>query len=196
MSDRKIIIANVIIHGFALAHAITAAALSQTLVGDEAALTAMTTAMIIVIALLYGRSYSIGKALALIGTFGGFYLGTRGAVFLIKWIPGIGNAANAITTTVVTEMLGWATYIIVKSGQDPENITKKQAKEIWKKAGELRVEMKSEQEKIKNAIERMTISDKALYNSLMEELKDKYTSELRIKQAEYELDELFKKYGI
>lgn len=196
MSDRKIILVNIIIHGFALAHAITAGALAQTLVGDEAALTALTTAMIITIALVYGRSYSIGKALGLLGTFAGFYLGSRGAVFLIKWIPGIGNAANAITTTVVTEMLGWATYVIVKSGKDPENISKEEAKDIWNKAKILRKEMEKEQEKIKNAINKMTAADKAKYDLLMNDLKNKDTSETRLKEVEEELDELFRKYGV
>lgn len=96
-SDRRIVIVNVIIHGFAIARAVTAATLSQTVIGDEAALTALTIAMIVGISRVYNRPWGVGNALAFLGCFAGFYLGTRGAVFLIKWIPGIGNAANAAT---------------------------------------------------------------------------------------------------
>ncbi len=195
MKDRRIVMVNVLIHGFAVAHAATAAALSQTLVGDEAALTTLTVSMIISISRVYNRPFGVGEGLAVLGIFGGFYVGTRGAVFLVKWIPGIGNAANAITTAVVTEILGWATYVIVKEGKDPKNISESEKKSIWQKARSLKEEMKEEQEKIEKLISRMPYSDKQKYNQLMERLKKQELSSSEGKKIENELDELFKKYG-
>ena len=80
----KTFLANVIIHSFATAHAIAAAALAQTLVGDEATLTALTIAMIIALSKLYQAPLSWGGALSFLGVFAGFYLGTRGATCLIN----------------------------------------------------------------------------------------------------------------
>jgi uncharacterized protein (DUF697 family) len=193
--DRKIIIVNVLIHGFAAAHAVTAAALSQTIVGDEAALATLTITMIIAISRVYNRAYDVGQALAVLGVFAGFYMGTRGAATLVKWIPGIGNVANAITTTIVTEILGWATYVIVKEGKNPKNISKSEAQSIWQKAKSLKKEMKEEQEKIKKLISRMSYSDKQKYDQLMERLKNKELSGSEAKRIESELDDLFRKYG-
>ncbi len=56
----------ILIHTFAIAHALTAALLAQTLVGDEAALTALTVAMIISVAKrLKGRLKKMNKYLAI-----------------------------------------------------------------------------------------------------------------------------------
>jgi uncharacterized protein (DUF697 family) len=194
--DRKLIIVNVLIHGFAAAHAATAAALSQTMIGDEAALATLTVAMINGISRVYGRPFGVGDALGVLGIFAGFYLGTRGAVFLVKWIPGVGNAANAITTAVVTEILGWATYIIVKEGKDPKTMSESDARDVWRKAKTLREEMKEEQERIKEAVNRMNTPDKKEYDRLMEKMKDKNISESEASRVTDQLDQLFSKYGI
>lgn len=194
--DRRIVIVNVLIHGFAVAHAITAAALAQTVVGDEAALTALTITMIIGISRVYNRPVGVGEALSVLGIFAGFYLGTRGAVFLVKWIPGIGNAANAITTTVVTEIIGWAAFIVLKEGKDPKNMTEQEKKDVWKRAKAMKEEMKGEQEKIKEALKKMTENDKRKYDKLMERLKDKELSEEESSKIINQLDELMKKYNV
>ena len=60
--DEKLRITHVLIHGFAAAHAATAATLSQTIVGDEAALTVLTISMIIAIARLHGQTVEVGSA--------------------------------------------------------------------------------------------------------------------------------------
>jgi gas vesicle protein len=127
---------------------------------------------------------------------GVIHLGTRGAVLLVKWIPGVGNVANAITTAIVTEILGWVTYVIVKEGKDPSSITKSDANEIWRKAKSLREEMKDTQKKIKEAVGRMSNADKEKYDKLMKRMEDKTLSNTEAKQIEKELEELFKKYGI
>lgn len=84
MQNHNSFISNVVIHGFAAAHAVTAASLAQTMVGDEAALTVLTIAMIISLSRIYNAPVSWGGALSFLGVFAGFYLGTRGATCLIK----------------------------------------------------------------------------------------------------------------
>lgn len=195
MTDRKLVIVNVLIHGFAVAHGVTAAALSQTMGGDDAALTILTITMMVSISRVYNRPWGVGEGLAVLGCFAGFYVGTRGALFLVKWVPGIGNAANAITTMVITETLGWATYAIVKEGKNPHEIDKSEAKSIWQKAKTLREEMKEEKERIKQVLKRMSVVDKTRYDLLMEKLKDKNLPENEFAQVEKELDALFTKYG-
>ena len=195
MADRKLVIVNVLIHGFAIAHGVTAAALSQTMGGDDAALTALTVAMMISISRVYKTPWGVGEGLAVLGCFAGFYVGTRGALFLVKWIPGIGNAANAIVTMGITEILGWATYVIVKEGKNPREMDKSEVKSVWQKAKTLRGEMKEEQERIKQVLKRMSVADKARYDSLMEKLKDKNLPENEFAQVEKELDALFTQYG-
>ena len=94
-----------IIHGFAVAHAGAAALLSQTILGDEAALTVLTVSMILSIARANNRSWGVADALSVISVLAGGYLGTRGAVLFVKWIPGIGNAiqpSNSVTPKVTT----------------------------------------------------------------------------------------------
>lgn len=194
--DRKIILVNVIIHGFAVTHAVTAAALSQTVAGDEAALGTLTVTMIIAISRVYNRPYGVGEALAVLSLYAGFYLGTRGALFLVKWIPGIGNAANAITTIAVTETLGWVTYLMVKEGKNPKKMSKSDAKRVWGEAKSLKKKMKEQQDKVREAVDRMSQEDKEKYKRLIKQMQNKKLSESEAKKIEKELDLLFQKYGL
>ena len=60
--DSKKKMTGMMIHGFAVAHAVAAALLAQTLVGDEAVLTALTIAMIIAVARMNGADWDTGAA--------------------------------------------------------------------------------------------------------------------------------------
>ncbi|MBQ6065020.1 MAG: hypothetical protein IJK87_15560 [Prevotella sp.] len=192
--DHKLTITHVMIHGFAAAHAVTAATLSQTMVGDEVALTTLTISMIIAISRLYNQPIEVGSAFALLGTFAGFYLGTRGAIFCIKWIPFVGNAANAIATTMTTETLGWVTYYIVSRGDSIGNVTKDEVKELIRKSNESKNEHEREWKRIRNIIKSMNSTDRTLYDSLMTSLKRENLSDFEQKEIEQQLTELFDKY--
>lgn len=169
--DSKKKMTGMMIHGFAVAHALTAALLAQTLVGDEAALTALTVAMIIAVAKMNGADWDTGMALAFLGIFIGGYVGVRGATFLIKWIPGIGNAANAAVTLTTTEVLGWATYLFIKKGKlDPKDMTKKEKETLWKEA---RAVQREEEQKSKRLYNSMSEVDKSEYRSIMNQLREK-----------------------
>lgn len=182
-----------IIHSFATAHAIAAASLAQTLVGDEATLTALTIAMIIALSKLYQAPLSWGGALSFLGVFAGFYLGTRGATCLIKWVPGIGNTANALSTIFTTEVLGWATVYLLSRGRDLSTVRRDEANHIIREGKALRKKNEAEKKRIDNIINnKMTSGEKALYHSIIEQLKDKELSDSQKDNFVKKLDELFK----
>lgn len=167
--DSKKKMTGMMIHGFALAHALTAALLAQTLVGDEATLTVLTVAMIIAVAKMNGADWDTGMALAFLGIFIGGYVGVRGATFLIKWIPGIGNAANAAVTFTTTEVLGWATYLFIKKGKsNPKDMTEKEKEALWKEA---RVMQRKEEQESRRLYDSMSEADKSEYRSIMDQLR-------------------------
>lgn len=105
---------HLLIHVFAVAHALTALLLYSTALGDELLLTIFTIVMIIAIARLWGSPLEVAAALALLGCFAGFYLGTKGATLVADWAPVLNGYVNVCVTFAVTETLGWATYIVVK----------------------------------------------------------------------------------
>lgn len=190
-SDYEKRLTGFIIHGFAVAHTAAAALLSQTMVGDEAVLTALTISMIVCIARANNRSWGAGEALSVIGVLAGWYLGTRGALFLIKWIPAIGNTANAVTTFGVTELLGWTTYILVKEGKNPKDLTSSEKEAIKKKAEQLKEE---EHDKSKRLYEQMSSQDKEEYNEIMKQLRNKDLPDSTIQYLTKRLETIAKKY--
>lgn len=180
-----------IIHGFAVAHAAAAALLSQTIVGDEAVLTALTISMIVCIARANNRSWGAADALSVVGVLAGWYLGTRGALFLVKWIPGIGNAANAVTTFGVTELLGWTAYVLVKSGKNPRDVTPEEREQIRRQAEQLK---ETEHEESKRLYEKMTAQDKEEYDEIMKQLRNKALPDSTIKYLTGRLEAIARKY--
>lgn len=180
-----------IIHGFAVAHAATAFALAQTMVGDEIALTLLTIAMIECIARANDRKWGVGEALAVMGVIAGTYIGTRLGVTLIKWVPGLGNGANAAATFTTTEILGWLAYAIVKQDKDPSQLTEKEKRELKKEAEKLQKDKTGEE-----LYEKMSAEDKRNFNNLMNQFKkvekdDDAGREKLIRQLEM----IAKKYG-
>lgn len=189
MYNRKL--TGFIIHGFACAHAAAAALLAQTIIGDEFVLTTLTVSMIVSIARINGKSWGIGDALSVVGTLAGWYLGTRGAMFLIKWIPGLGNGANAITTFGVTELLGWTAYLLVKENKKPEDLSDSEKANLKSRAKKLK---ESESEESKRLYEKMNYQDKNEFDNIMKQLKHKNLPEDTINYLTSRLEEIAKKY--
>lgn len=127
--------------------------------------------MIIAVAKMNGADWDTGAALAFLGICIGGYVGVRGATFLIKIIPGIGNVANATVTFTTTEVLGWATYLFIKKGNsDPRVMTKAEKKALWKEAKSMQ---KQEKQESKHLYDAMSDTDKNEYESIMKQLKIK-----------------------
>lgn len=104
----------VLIHVFAVASSSIAFSwLSQTVVGDEVAITDLVIAMITSVAKSKGKNWSYNQSRSFLGLFIGKYIGIRSATFIVKWIPLLGNGVNSKVTQFTTEVLGWATYLFV-----------------------------------------------------------------------------------
>lgn len=179
----------IIIHGFAVAHATTAFALAQTMVCDEPALTVLTIAMLECVARANGRKWGFTDALAVFGV--GGYLGTRLGVAFVKWIPGIGNGANAAATFATTELLGWIAYTLVKQDKDPSKLTQKEKREVQREAEQLRNDKTGEE-----LYNKMSAQDKKKFDDLMAKLK-KVAREDDAEREELiqQITEITKKYG-
>ena len=113
MDKHKILSLNLLIHGFAAAHALTAYLLFGTRLGDSAILTILTVTMILFIARLYDFPLEGSLVFAALCCLAGFYLGTKGAELFSHYFPQQSRYAPQITTTMVTELLGWTTSLIV-----------------------------------------------------------------------------------
>lgn len=181
----------VIIHGFAAAHAAAAFTLAQTMVGDEIVLTALTIAMIECIARVNGRKWGVADALAVIGVLAGGYLGTRLGVTLIKWIPGLGNGANAAATVATTEILGWIAYTLVKQDRDPSTLTQEEKKELKREAEELRKDKTGEE-----LYNKMSAQDKKKFDDLMTQFRRmSREDDARREELIQQVSEIVRKYG-
>ena len=56
---------------------------------------------------VFGKTFTESPALATIGTMTTSTVGRALSQALVDWIPGVGNAINAVTAASVTETLGW-----------------------------------------------------------------------------------------
>lgn len=99
----------VIIHLFAIAHAVIAAVSHIIHYMDAVPLTVLTIAMIVIIALRHNLRTEIVAILTLAGTFIGYLVGTYGGMLVAMAIP-YPALSSAITTTLFTEILGWSVY--------------------------------------------------------------------------------------
>jgi hypothetical protein len=109
----KKVVVHILIHGFALAHGVTSLLLFHTSVGDGVALTMLTIAMVVSVSYQYAYPLDVTAILALLCCFAGFYLGTAGAQFIVENLKTLSTFSHQITTVLVTELLGWATFFIV-----------------------------------------------------------------------------------
>lgn len=113
--------ANLTIHCFALAHALTVILFRYYSIPDDIPLTVLTLAMVVSVGRIYRFPIDISAALALLFCFAGFYMGTKGAEMIACLSDGaLLPYANVICTVVVTEILGWATVFITcrQKGKD------------------------------------------------------------------------------
>jgi hypothetical protein len=113
----KKVAVNILIHGFALAHGVTSLLLFHTRVGDGVALTILTIAMVVSVAYRYDYPLDVTAILALLCCFAGFYLGTAGASLIVEYWSAVSGFVHQLTTVLVTELLGWATFFIVRKNK-------------------------------------------------------------------------------
>lgn len=181
----------IIIHGFAVAHAAAALALAQTLIGDEVVLTILTISMMECIARVNDRKWGVADALAAMGVMAGGYIGTRLGVTLIKWIPGLGNGANAAATIATTEILGWIAYALVKQDKKPSELTSEERRKLRREAEELSNDKTGEE-----LYNKMSAQDKKKFDDLMSKFKKlSKEDDARREELIQQVSEIVRKYG-
>ncbi|HET9570382.1 MAG TPA: hypothetical protein VFP20_03115 [Bacteroidales bacterium] len=109
--------ANLIVHGFALAHAGIAALIINHGADPGVYLTILTIAMIVILARINEYPLDVTAALTLVCCLGGFFMGTKGAEWFTDYLGTSQSMAQIYTTMVVTEILGWITFFIVRRTQ-------------------------------------------------------------------------------
>ncbi|MDD2594552.1 MAG: hypothetical protein PHD11_01885 [Bacteroidales bacterium] len=105
--------ANIIVFLFAIAHVVTCFLLHDTKVGDGFFLTILTIAMIFCLIRFYASPFDVFLGIALLGCFAGFYFGTTMGDYLTSIRPEWGVFNNMIVTFVTTEVLGFATILVI-----------------------------------------------------------------------------------
>lgn len=101
----------VVIHLFALAHAIVAMAGRSLHYYDDVPLTILTLSMVVIISTRMRLQVELMAIITLVASFVGFLMGVYGALFiriLIRsdlWAP-------ALSTFLVTEVIGWGTWFV------------------------------------------------------------------------------------
>lgn len=160
----------VAIHKYAIAHAGTAAIFAQTEVGDEFFLSILTIAMLRTIVAIYGGKWTTKFCASVLGIAGGTVIGVKTGMLFIKWIPFIGNGANATASFFTTELLGWAAFALLSSGRDPENLTDRQKTDIRKIAEKMKNE-ENESGTGRKLYKKMSKADKRAIDDLLKTIR-------------------------
>lgn len=165
----------IIIHGFTIAHSLVA------LVAGPAAgpiLTPMTATMIIAIGTQCSAGFCTKNALKLMSNFVGFLLGVGIAQAIIGLIPGVGNLANALASGVTTQILGWATYLMLRDNMDKRNNLGFFDKvSLLKAAVKKFLDNKEFMDELKKVRSKMSYEDRELYDQCMKTLTDKNSTQ-------------------
>ena len=102
---------SLIIHIFALLHAVVALSCRIAGVEDELLLTILTIAMALLICYKKNLSIEFTAAIIIVGNIIGYLMGTLGAN-LLHMLLSSQYAVNALSTAVTTEVLGWSIVAI------------------------------------------------------------------------------------
>lgn len=102
--------AHVLIHGWSLTHAVTAAATAQAPDGGFLILTSETIAAVTSISKLCGAKWSTSFINAFVKQQLAERVGVEIARQSLGKIPGGGNAFNGLTSLTITEAILWDTY--------------------------------------------------------------------------------------
>ncbi|HIK09387.1 MAG TPA: hypothetical protein IGS52_03835 [Oscillatoriaceae cyanobacterium M33_DOE_052] len=76
--------------------------------GDRFVIGAVQLNMTIELAAEFGKTLDRAAAMSIITTGLSSFIGVETFNAIIKYVPGVGNAANMVTAASITETLGWA----------------------------------------------------------------------------------------
>jgi hypothetical protein len=111
---KDLIFVNILIHTFAVVHALACFLLRFYGFDDGLALTILTIAMIVLLINYFSGATDVFLSLSLLSCLAGFYLGTKGAILLGYLLPNNPLLTHIIATFLVTESLGWLVYFILR----------------------------------------------------------------------------------
>lgn len=97
-----------IIHTASVAAAGVGAGMAQIPGSDNAVISPIQLTMAVSLGKVFGINLDESAAKAAVVTGGAALVGRTISQVLIGWIPGLGNAVNAITAASITEGIGWA----------------------------------------------------------------------------------------
>ncbi len=104
---------HLLVHLFALAHVLTVGFFYLLGWSDEYLLTCLTILMIVLVGRIHQFPLDLSAVMALLFCFAAFFMGTKGAEWLAPLAERFGEIVpNMISTFVVTEILGWSTWLI------------------------------------------------------------------------------------
>lgn len=96
-----------IIHTASVSAAGVGAGLAQIPLADNLVITPIQITMIVSLGKVFEQEITKSIASGLLGGFIGNFVGRGVAQATWGWVPGIGNASNAITAAAITESIGW-----------------------------------------------------------------------------------------
>lgn len=96
-----------IIHTASGSAAAVGAGLAQLPLADNVVITPIQITMIISLGKVFEQEITKTVAKGLLGGFIANFVGRGAAQAAWGWIPGIGNASNAVTAAIITESVGW-----------------------------------------------------------------------------------------
>ena len=99
---------------FAFIHAAVCFILLSLNLDDGLFLTILTIAMIVILIYFFNGTTDVFLSLSLLSILAGFYMGTKGADLIYILLPGYSILTHVIATIVVTEILGWSVYFILR----------------------------------------------------------------------------------
>ncbi len=112
--ERPALSTALVIHLFAIAHAVVAIAGRSLHYYDDVPLTVLTLSMVVIISIRYRLQVEILAILTLVASFVGFLMGVYGALF-IRTLVRSDLWAPALSTFLVTELIGWGTWFIARA---------------------------------------------------------------------------------
>lgn len=161
-----------LIHAFAVANGGVAFTLANTAVGDTMLVSGLTFYMIHRLVKLYrvedvNAKQIVSQCLA-------YYAGPYLTGKLLFWLPGIGNWANAATTVLLTETIGWSCVTLFSTGRRPEDLSEREWKGVLDGA---KAKAKASQAENKRLLKKMTPEERQEAKAITGKLRDEAVPE-------------------
>lgn len=187
--DIKTINSAMVISAAAMTEASTAAFVgSATMIGDEAAILAMTAGMIVALSRIHDKPLSMDDAMKWLLPNMGVFIVSRAFAMSLKWIPIAGAVANASITFAATQIIGWTVYLIFKDDKDLKDVSAKEVK-IYKDKAE-----KMKKPDVNKWASKMPEEEKAEYDTLVEKLRSPVLTEDERKAITKKMQDLVSPY--